>query len=67
MGKFGFREFAGQVLFALLDLSDEVELHRLPELICGLAPPAERAADALPRRLLAVGMDGRSAIPNSIA
>jgi glycogen debranching enzyme len=36
MAKYGFRKLAGQVLMALLDLSDEVELHRLPELICGL-------------------------------
>ena len=36
MAKYGFRKFAGQVLLALLDLSDEVDLHRLPELICGL-------------------------------
>jgi glycogen debranching enzyme len=27
---------AGQILLALLDLSAEVELHRLPELFCGL-------------------------------
>ena len=36
LAKYGFRKRAGQVLLALLDLSDEVELHRLPELICGL-------------------------------
>jgi glycogen debranching enzyme len=36
MAKFGFRKMAGQILLALLDLSDEVELHRLPELFCGL-------------------------------
>lgn len=34
--KFGFKKKAGEVLLALLDLSDEVELHRLPELFCGL-------------------------------
>jgi glycogen debranching enzyme len=36
MAKYGFRKFAGRILLALLDLGDEVELHRLPELICGL-------------------------------
>ena len=36
MAKFGFQKMAGQILLALLDLSDEVELHRLPELFCGL-------------------------------
>ncbi|MFZ0734480.1 MAG: amylo-alpha-1,6-glucosidase [Candidatus Sulfotelmatobacter sp.] len=36
MAKFGFRKLAGKILLALLDLSGEVELHRLPELICGL-------------------------------
>ena len=34
--KFGFKKKAGEILLALLDLSDEVELHRLPELFCGL-------------------------------
>lgn len=36
MAKYGFRKLAGKLLLALLDLSGEVELHRLPELICGL-------------------------------
>ncbi|HVI80401.1 MAG TPA: hypothetical protein VM715_20055, partial [Candidatus Acidoferrum sp.] len=34
--KFGLKKKAGEILLALLDLSDEVELHRLPELFCGL-------------------------------
>jgi glycogen debranching enzyme len=34
--KFGFKKKTGELLLALLDLSDEVELHRLPELFCGL-------------------------------
>jgi len=33
---YGFKRKAGEILLALLDLSDEVELHRLPELFCGL-------------------------------
>jgi glycogen debranching enzyme len=36
MAKFGLKRMAGKVLVALMDLSAEVELHRLPELICGL-------------------------------
>ncbi len=36
MAKYGCKKMAGQVLLALLDLSSEVELHRLPELFCGL-------------------------------
>jgi len=36
MAKFGYKKLAGQVLLALLDLSGEVDLHRLPELFCGL-------------------------------
>jgi glycogen debranching enzyme len=36
MAKIGCRKMAGRILLALLDLSAEVELRRLPELICGL-------------------------------
>ena len=36
MTKYGWKKMAGQVLLAMLDLSGEVELHRLPELFCGL-------------------------------
>lgn len=36
MAKYGFKQMAGRILLALLDLSGEVELRRLPELICGL-------------------------------
>jgi glycogen debranching enzyme len=36
MARYGYREFAGRVLMGLLDLSSAVELHRLPELICGV-------------------------------
>jgi glycogen debranching enzyme len=36
MARYGQREFAGQILMGLLDLSSAVELHRLPELICGV-------------------------------
>jgi glycogen debranching enzyme len=36
MAQYGFKKMASRLLLALLDLSREVELHRLPELICGL-------------------------------
>ena len=36
MAKYEGKKMAGQVLLAMLDLSGEVELHRLPELFCGL-------------------------------
>jgi glycogen debranching enzyme len=36
MAKYGFRELAGQILMGLLDTSSAVDLHRLPELFCGL-------------------------------
>jgi glycogen debranching enzyme len=36
MAKYGSKKMAGQVLLALMDLSSEVELRRLPELFCGL-------------------------------
>lgn len=36
MAKYGAKKLAGKILLALLDLSSEVELRRLPELFCGL-------------------------------
>jgi len=36
LAKYGFRDLAGKMLMALLDLSSVVEMHRLPELFCGL-------------------------------
>ena len=36
MAKSGLKKMAGDILLALLDVSGEVELHRLPELFCGL-------------------------------
>jgi len=36
MARYGFREFAGRILMGLLDLSSAVDLHRVPELICGV-------------------------------
>ncbi|OLE10250.1 MAG: amylo-alpha-1,6-glucosidase [Acidobacteria bacterium 13_1_20CM_4_56_7] len=36
LAKYGYKKMAGKILLAMLDLSGEVELHRLPELFCGL-------------------------------
>jgi glycogen debranching enzyme len=36
LGAYGFRQQAAQILLGLLDVSALVELHRLPELFCGL-------------------------------
>jgi glycogen debranching enzyme len=36
LAKYGFKNLAGKVLLALMDVSSMLELHRLPELFCGL-------------------------------
>ncbi|MGC1370637.1 MAG: amylo-alpha-1,6-glucosidase [Candidatus Sulfotelmatobacter sp.] len=36
LAKYGFKNLAGKILMSLLDLSTQVELHRLPELFCGV-------------------------------
>ena len=36
VAKYGLRDLAGQILMGLLDASSAVDLHRLPELFCGL-------------------------------
>ena len=36
LGRYGFKKLAGRVMLALLDVSSVMELHRLPELFCGL-------------------------------
>lgn len=48
MAKYGFKKFAGEILLALLDLSSEVELHRLPELFCGLTRRASEGPTLYP-------------------
>ncbi|HZQ19524.1 MAG TPA: amylo-alpha-1,6-glucosidase [Terriglobales bacterium] len=35
-GRYGFRNLAGKIMLGLLDVSGVMELHRLPELFCGL-------------------------------
>lgn len=36
LGRYGFGDLAGQILLGLLDVSGKVDLHRLPELFCGI-------------------------------
>lgn len=36
LAKYGHKELAGQIFMGLLDLSSMVDLHRLPELFCGI-------------------------------
>jgi glycogen debranching enzyme len=36
LARYGFKKLAGRLLLGLLDASSAVELHRLPELFCGL-------------------------------
>jgi glycogen debranching enzyme len=36
LAKYGYKELAGQIFMGLLDLSSMVDLHRLPELFCGI-------------------------------
>jgi glycogen debranching enzyme len=36
LARYGFKNLAGKILMALMDVSSNLELHRLPELFCGL-------------------------------
>jgi glycogen debranching enzyme len=36
LARYGFKNHAGKILLALMDVSSVLELHRLPELFCGL-------------------------------
>ena len=36
LAKYGYKHLAGQIFMSLLDLSSIVDLHRLPELFCGV-------------------------------
>jgi glycogen debranching enzyme len=36
LARYGFKTHAGRILLALMDVSSALELHRLPELFCGL-------------------------------
>ena len=64
MAKYGSKKMAGQVLLALLDLSSEVELRRLPELFCGLKRRPDRRTYSLSGRLLTPSLGRCSAFSN---
>jgi glycogen debranching enzyme len=36
VARYGLKELAGKILLGLLDVSNQVDLHRLPELFCGI-------------------------------
>ena len=36
LARYGYKELAGQIMMGLMDVSSAVELHRLPELFCGI-------------------------------
>ncbi|MGH9528814.1 MAG: amylo-alpha-1,6-glucosidase [Terriglobales bacterium] len=36
VARYGLKELAGKILMGLLDVSNQVDLHRLPELFCGI-------------------------------
>lgn len=48
MARYGFKDLAGKILLALLDLSSMVDLNRLPELLCGLERRAGEAPTLYP-------------------
>ncbi len=37
VARYGLKELAGKILLGLLDVSNQVDLHRLPELFCGIS------------------------------
>jgi glycogen debranching enzyme len=48
LARYGFKELAGKILLALMDVSSEMELHRLPELYCGLERRPEQGPTLYP-------------------
>ena len=58
LARYGFRELAGRVLMGLLDVSSAVDLHRLPELFCGVDRRSGQGPDALSSSVLAAIMGG---------
>jgi glycogen debranching enzyme len=48
LGGYGFRQQAAQILLGFLDVSTFVDLHRLPELFCGLERRAGEGPTAYP-------------------
>jgi glycogen debranching enzyme len=48
LARYGFKKYAGKLLLALMDVSDTMELHRLPELFCGLERRQEEGPTLYP-------------------
>jgi glycogen debranching enzyme len=48
LGRYGFREHAARILEGFLDVSSFVDLHRLPELFCGLERRSGEGPTAYP-------------------
>ena len=48
LARYGFKSLAGKILLALLDVSSVLELHRLPELFCGLERREEETPTLYP-------------------
>jgi glycogen debranching enzyme len=48
LARYGFKNYAGKLLLALMDVSDTMELHRLPELFCGLERRQEEGPTLYP-------------------
>lgn len=48
MGRYGFRDHAARILEGFLDVSSFVDLHRLPELFCGLERRSGEGPTAYP-------------------
>jgi glycogen debranching enzyme len=48
LARYGFKDMAGEILSALLTLSTLVDLHRLPELFCGLERRAREGPTLYP-------------------
>ena len=52
LARYGFKDMAGEILSALLAVSTFVDLHRLPELFCGLERRSARVRHCIPWRAL---------------
>jgi glycogen debranching enzyme len=61
--RYGLMREASRVMGAMFDLSQVVDLYRLPELICGFPPAAGRFSHVVSRRMRAADMGGRSRVP----
>jgi glycogen debranching enzyme len=48
LARYGYKNYAGKLLLALMDVSDTMELHRLPELFCGLERRQEEGPTLYP-------------------